>query len=143
MTPTAAPTEAIVIDVTLDAPPGRVWRALTEPALVARWLGEAGIEARTGRRFSLRPGGAAGEGPVECEVIEAEEDRLLSYRWRAEAAGGLAALDTVVTWVLDPTPDGGTRLRLVHDGFPITRAAPAATAAAPANDNGRILAWAA
>jgi uncharacterized protein YndB with AHSA1/START domain len=154
MSLTEAPREAIVIDVALDAPPDRVWRALTEPEWVARWLGEADIAGVSGQRFSLKSSGAVGEGPVECEVIDAEPDRRLSYRWRAEASGGMAALDTVVTWVLEPTPDGGTRLRLVHDGFPITLTqAPAVLAPTvkaqtnkavrAANDNGRILAWAA
>jgi uncharacterized protein YndB with AHSA1/START domain len=115
--------DAIVIDVALDAPPGLVWRALTEPALVARWLGANDVEARIGRRFTVEP--TAGEPPVDCEVIEVEPDRRLSYRWR-DGGEGAAALDTVVTWVLDPTPDGGTRLRLVHDGFPIILQQPAA-----------------
>lgn len=108
-------TDAILIEARLDEPPALVWRALTEPELMARWLGESDIEAVVGRRFALRPGGAA---VVACEVIEAEPDRLLSYRWRAEGEGQ-AALDTVVTWILEPTAEGGTRLRLVHDGFPI------------------------
>ena len=31
--------------------------------------------------------------------------------------GTVRPLDTVVTWTLTPSPDGGTHLRLVHDGF--------------------------
>ena len=118
--------DTIIIDVALDAPPGLVWRALTEPALVARWLGANDVEARLGHRFTLEP--TAGKPTVDCEVIGVEPDRLLSYRWREAGEGAAAALDTVVTWVLDPTPEGGTRLRLVHDGFPITLQQPAAGA---------------
>jgi uncharacterized protein YndB with AHSA1/START domain len=118
--------ETIILEAALDAPPRAVWRALTEPQLLARWLGASDIEAAVGRRFTVIPGGAAGPAPVACEVIEVEPDRLLSYRWRTNGEGR-AALDTVVTWVLDPTPDGGTRLRLVHDGFPVTLQRPAAT----------------
>jgi uncharacterized protein YndB with AHSA1/START domain len=123
--------DAIVIDVALDAPPDLVWRALTEPELVARWLGATDVEARIGRRFTVEP--AAGKPPVDCEVIEVEPERLLSYRWREGGEGRAAALDTVVTWVLDATPDGGTRLRLVHDGFPIVVARPAHTVATRAS----------
>jgi uncharacterized protein YndB with AHSA1/START domain len=135
--------EAIIIDVAVAAPPRLVWRVLSEPALLARWLGDNDIEAAAGARFQVRPGGLAGPDPVACEVIEAEPEKLLSYRWRSE--GRTDALDTVVTWVLDPTPDGGTRLRLVHDGFPITLARTPASGASmcAANDNHRSLAWAA
>jgi uncharacterized protein YndB with AHSA1/START domain len=115
---TIAATGAILIEARLDEPPALVWRALTEPELMARWLGEGDVEAVVGRRFVVRPGGAAGQAPVDCEVVEAEPERLLSYRWRADGEG-TAALDTVVTWILEPTAEGGTRLRLVHDGFPI------------------------
>jgi uncharacterized protein YndB with AHSA1/START domain len=117
--------ETLIYEVRLDEPPALVWRALTEPGLLARWLGDSDFDAHVGRRFQLRPGGAAGAGPVEGEVIEAETERLLSYRWRADTSGP-APLDTVVTWILEPTAEGGTRLRMVHDGFPIVVESPAA-----------------
>jgi uncharacterized protein YndB with AHSA1/START domain len=116
--------DAIILETDLDAPPHAVWRALTEPALVARWLAANDISPEPGARFTVRPDGPLGEAPVDCEVVEAEPHRLLSYRWRA--GRGDTVLDTVVTWVLDPTPDGGTRLRLVHDGFPIVLEQPRA-----------------
>ena len=110
-------TQPIVLDAALDAPPPLVWRALTEPALLARWLAPNDIKAEVGRRFTVRPDGPIGAAPIDCEVLAIEPERLLSYRWRG--GEGDAALDTVVTWVLEPTAEGGTRLRLVHDGFPI------------------------
>ncbi|MDR3511301.1 MAG: SRPBCC domain-containing protein [Caulobacteraceae bacterium] len=119
MTDAAAPTRPIILEAALDAPPDLVWRALTEPELMARWLGASDIEAKVGRCFTVRPDGPVGEAPIACEVLEAEPGRMLSYRWRATAPGEAAALDTVVTWVLEPTAEGGTRLRLVHDGFPV------------------------
>lgn len=119
----------IIYEVRLDEPPRLVWRALTEPELLARWLGEGNFAAEIGRRFSLRPGGAAGDSAIDGEVVAAEAERLLSYRWRAEAEGQ-AALDTTVTWILEPTAEGGTRLRLVHDGFPIVVESPAAVRSA-------------
>ena len=141
-------TDALIIEVALDQPPELVWRALTEPALVARWLGVSDIRAVVGERFALKPGGPAGDTSIDCEVIEAEPDHLLSYRWRASGDGKAEALDTVVTWILEPTAEGGTRLRLVHDGFPIVVQQPASTPVretthACANDNGWSLKWAA
>ena len=53
--------DAIILDTALDAPPEAVWRALTEPALMARWLAAGDIRAVVGERFTLRPGGPAGE----------------------------------------------------------------------------------
>lgn len=116
------PGRPILLEAVLDEPPALVWRALTEPALVARWLGEGDIAPEVGRAFSLRPDGAPGGETIACEVLEAEPGRRLSYRWRGQGEGP-AALDTVVTWILEPTAGGGTRLRLVHDGFPLVAAA--------------------
>ena len=144
-------TDAIIIEAALDQPPELVWRALTEPALVARWLGVSDIRAVVGERFAVKPGGAAGDDPIACEVLEADPHHLLSYRWRGAGEGEAAVLDTVVTWILEPTAEGGTRLRLVHDGFPIVVQQPATTPVREttnarltcANDNARSLKWAA
>jgi uncharacterized protein YndB with AHSA1/START domain len=110
--------ETIVLECELDAPPDKVWRALTEPELVARWLAPNDLCAEPGARFSLRePGGAA----IECEVLEAERPRKLSYRWRHEDDGGI---DSVVSFELTEALAGRTRLRLVHAGFPLDIATP-------------------
>jgi uncharacterized protein YndB with AHSA1/START domain len=108
-------TETIVADYDLDEPPHKVWRALTEPALMAAWLGANDIEPIVGHRFRVASAPGA-HGPVECEVLEAEPGRRLSYSWR-EARDGGATLDSEVTWILTPRFDGGTHLRLVHEGF--------------------------
>jgi len=47
---------AFVHTRTLAAPRERVWRALSEPALLARWWGPAGF-TNTFERFDLAPGG--------------------------------------------------------------------------------------
>ncbi len=120
--------ETIILDTALDAPPERVWRALTEPDVLAKWLAPNDIRAIAGERFTLKPGGAVGERPIDCEVLEAEPPERLSYRWRGGEPGAPDALDTVVTWVLELAADGGTRLRLIHDGFPIVVQQPARTA---------------
>jgi uncharacterized protein YndB with AHSA1/START domain len=49
---------------------------------------------------------------VECEVLEIDEPRRLSYTW----VGDPKHPPTVVTWTLEPTA-AGTRLRLEHAGF--------------------------
>ena len=113
-----ASAETIIQDFDLDAPPSQVWRALTEPELLAAWLGPNDIRAEVGQRFSVvaTPGSDAA---AECEVLEVEPGRSLTYSWREAREGG-PALDSEVTWILTPRFDGGTHLRLVHEGFVLT-----------------------
>lgn len=110
----------IVVDCDLDHPPEKVWRALTEPKLLGAWLLPNDVRTGVGRpeegkRFTLQDAPGA---PIDCEVLAAEPPRLLRYSWRGRDADvGGRALDTVVTFTLDGTAAGGTRLRIVHSGF--------------------------
>ena len=47
-------TETVVVDCDLDAPPEKVWRALTQPELMAAWLAEGNINPQVGHRFELK-----------------------------------------------------------------------------------------
>jgi uncharacterized protein YndB with AHSA1/START domain len=104
----------IEVDEFLPHAPARVWRALTDPGLLARWLMPNDFRPELGHRFTFRttPVPAAGfDGVVHCEVLAIEPERLLRIAWR-----GNRRLDTTVTWTL--VPEGtGTRLFVVHDGF--------------------------
>lgn len=104
--------EPVIVDCDLDAPPEKVWRALTQPELMAAWLAEADIKPEVGHRFEL----TSEIGPVECEVLTADPKRELRLSWRERDEDG-ELVDSEVSFVLTPTIDGGTRLRLVHDGF--------------------------
>lgn len=106
-----AQTRAIVIEDTLPHDPAVVWRVLTTPDLIARWLMKNDFAPKVGHRFSFE-GQPVGDwdGHVRCEVLELDEPRRLVYSW----AGG--NLDSTLTFTLTPV-DGGTRLRMVHDGF--------------------------
>jgi uncharacterized protein YndB with AHSA1/START domain len=101
----------------LEERPDKVWRALTTPALLARWLGPNDFEGRVGARFTVggapgAPGGAANDNATaDCQVLAMEEGRLLRLGWRE------GEVDSVVTFALEPGEAGGTRLRLTHDGF--------------------------
>lgn len=129
--------DAVVVDCDLDHPPEKVWRALTEPKLLGAWLLPNDIRAEEGQRFTLRDAPGA-DAPIDCEVLAAEKPRLLRYSWRGRDrdAGG-RALDTVVTFTLDGTAAGGTRLRIVHSGF---RAGVLPWTGAPAPRRGRLAA---
>jgi uncharacterized protein YndB with AHSA1/START domain len=115
MSETDITDETIIVDCDLEEPPHKVWRALTEPELLAAWLGPNDIRPEVGHRFSVAPSGEGGPD-VQCEVLEAEPNRSITFSWREEPAEG-PAVESQVSWTLIPTYIGGTRLRIVHDGF--------------------------
>jgi len=114
-------TRSITVDYEFPEPPEAVWRALTEPGLLARWLMPGDIRPVVGHRFTLQAQPAGGwDGVIRCEVLAADEPRLLRYTWRGgaqEVDGYGHLLDTVVTWTLRSREGGGTHLRLEHAGF--------------------------
>ena len=112
---TARPqTDFIALEFDLQHRPEKVWRALTEPALLAEWLlPVVGFELEPGTSFTFKTQPHPDwDGAVNCRIIEIEPKRKLSYAWVV----GDMALDTVVTFTLTPT-DSGTRLSLLHSGF--------------------------
>ena len=86
---------AVVTECELREAPDKVWKALTVPKLLAAWLPDA----------------------VNSEILAAEPNRLLRYRWPAKEEDRDArgqTLESVVTFELTGTPAGGTHLRVVH-----------------------------
>ena len=79
------------------------------------------IQPVVGHRFTFRAQPVPGwDGRVDCEVLVAEPERRLRYSWRGgsdDLQGYGRRLDTTVTWTLTPTPAGGTRVLLEHEGF--------------------------
>jgi len=116
LTDTTAPsqTDAVAFDFDLQHPPGKVWRALTDPVLLAEWLLPViGLELEPGAAFTFSTQPQPGwDGLVQCRMLEIEAERKLSYAW----AVGDMKLDTVVTFTLAPTASG-THLSLVQSGF--------------------------
>jgi uncharacterized protein YndB with AHSA1/START domain len=104
--------ESLTLDFDLAHPPEKVWRALTEPALLAEWLLPAiDLRLEPGAAFTLRTQPYPGwDGTVSCRFTEIEPLRKLSYTW------SVPFLDTVVTFTLVPTASG-TRLTIVQSGF--------------------------
>jgi uncharacterized protein YndB with AHSA1/START domain len=109
-------TEALAFEFELPHSPEKVWRALTDPVLLERWLLPVvghGLALEPGAAFTFQTQPMPGwDGRVSCRMLEIEPQRKLSYRWGV----GDGVLDTVVTFTLTPTPSG-TRLSLVHSGF--------------------------
>ena len=112
-TTAASQTESLSFDFDLPHPPARIWRARTEPALLAEWLLPViGFELAPGANFTFKTQPYPGwDGTVNCRILEIEAPRKISYTW---VVGEM--LDTVVTFTLTPTA-AGTRLSLVQSGF--------------------------
>jgi uncharacterized protein YndB with AHSA1/START domain len=100
-------------------PPAKVWRAVTDPALIPLWTATGaggrpeGFAPVAGTRFRFvarpKPGWS---GVVDCEVLEAREPSLLRYSW-ADGDGGAV---TQVAYRLGPR-GAGTRFTYEHTGF--------------------------
>jgi uncharacterized protein YndB with AHSA1/START domain len=106
-------TETLAFEFDLPHAPEKVWRALTEPALLAEWLLPVADQLRLepGAAFTFKTQPYPGwDGTVNCKFVEIEKHKKLRYAWT------VPFLDTVVTFTLTPT-EKGTRLNLEQSGF--------------------------
>lgn len=102
---------------TLDARPEVVWRALTEPELLAEWLMPNDFAPVVGHRFTMQADPGPGfDGRVSAEVLALEPPRRMVWSWR----GG--PIDTTVEFVLDPVEGDRTALTVHQRGFVGVRA---------------------
>ena len=106
----------------IEAPPARVYAALTDPAQMLRWWGpDAGptlsVEAdvRPGGRFSvvfrLLNGDEHNPTGVYRQVVPGEK-LVFTWEWP-----GAPERESLVTFLLKPM-DGGTELTLIHEQLP-------------------------
>lgn len=100
---------------TYPHPRALVWRALTEPELLAEWLMPNDFRAEIGHAFTFTTKPAPGfDGIVHCEVLAIRAPELLQLSWR----GG--SIDTRVTFRLEDAilySRAATRVVLEHTGF--------------------------
>ena len=109
---TQGQTVSISFEFDLPYSPEKVWRALTDPTLLAEWLLPViDLELEPGAEFTFKTQPYPGwDGTVNCKFVEIEPNRKLKYTWT------VPFLSTVVTFTLTPTASG-TRLSLVQSGF--------------------------
>ena len=109
-------SETVVLDFELKSPIERVWHALTDSATLSRWMmfKTNDFKPIVGHAFQFReaPGW---DGVVDCEVIEVDRPRRLSYSW--VSGGESNPHSTVVIWTLTEAEGGVTRLHLEQSGF--------------------------
>jgi uncharacterized protein YndB with AHSA1/START domain len=108
----ASDTEALSFEFDLPHAPEKVWRALTEPELLAQWLLPViNHKLEQGAEFTYKTQPYPGwDGTVNCRFLVIEPNQKLSYTWT------VPFLDTIVTFTLAPS-ELGTRLSLVQSGF--------------------------
>ncbi len=134
MNPKAGPSvsspdsDSIVAEAQIDAPPQRVFKALTDQGELVRWFTDAKhpvhrweFDARPGGRFRLFIDDATAAlhkvSPFDCrgEILEFDPPRLLVYTWIASWHADKTRR-TVVRWELDAIP-GGTHVKVTHTGL--------------------------
>jgi uncharacterized protein YndB with AHSA1/START domain len=109
-------TKSIVVERVVAHAPEKVWRALTDPAIVERWLMRNDFAPVPGHRFDFQATPVPGwSGVTHCEVLTVEPPHRLAYRW-GDGTESDSGLRTVVTWTLTEEGDG-TRIRMEHSGF--------------------------
>lgn len=119
-------TRSVVIEREVAHAPEKVWRALTEGALIEQWLMANDFQPVVGHRFTFRATPVPGwSGIIECEVKVVDPPQRLAYSW------GTLGLENAVTWTLTPTANG-THVRMEQSGF---------TAAQEANYRGAKYGW--
>ena len=111
MTTTATEIRTLVVERDMAFPPEKLWRALTQPHLIEEWLMKNDFKPVAGHRFKLSNEPKLNVSVVvDCEVLEVEPNKTLSYTWAA------FGLESVVTFTLTPTSTG-TLLRMEQTGF--------------------------
>ena len=96
--------DEVTREMEMPAPPEQVWRWLSEPDLLARWLGIAAeVQMRPGGELRVR--GEDGEERAGW-VEEAEPERRLCFWWRLPGEDA-----TRVEIEIEPT-DEGTLVRV-------------------------------
>jgi uncharacterized protein YndB with AHSA1/START domain len=106
-------SDAFATEVDLPASPEEVFRHLTDPAAMVRWMGQhATLEPIPGGAFQVDINGV----PVRGQYLVVDPPRRVVVSWGVADSTDMPPGATEVEFTLTPTP-AGTRLRLVHRGL--------------------------
>ena len=92
---------SVTVEREIPHPPEKIWRALTTQHLIEEWLMKNDFGLDLGHRFQLR----GDWGHVDCEILDVEPGRTLSYAWNTAHDDPAYALDSVVTFTLEDNGD--------------------------------------
>jgi uncharacterized protein YndB with AHSA1/START domain len=89
-------------------PPEVVWKAMTDPESLSKWLAPNNFKPELGHLFQFAD--LEGKVKAKCEVVALKPGEYLSFTWD----GGEDEPPSVVAWSVQPTDDGGTRVNVEH-----------------------------
>lgn len=84
-------TKDLVLEYELDAPPEKVWRAISIPAFREKWLPKGEL--------------------ADTEPVSSAPGEEISYTMRDDEP---PFLESVMTFQVTPNTVGGTRLKIIH-----------------------------
>lgn len=119
-------TEELQVTRVLGAPPDEVYRAWTDPEILAKWFAPgpmhavvAELDAQPGGHFRVEMHNDL-EGQIHVVTgtfRHLEPDQGLAFTWTWEGWGDVP--ETLVSVELRPHGDSQTELTLKHEGFPV------------------------
>ena len=105
--------EPFVIERTLNAPPQKVWEAITDRDKMKQWYFDiADFRPELGFEFTFTGGSEEKTYVHLCKVTKVDPGKTLQYSWRYQDYPGNA----FVTFELFAEGDA-TRLKLTHEGL--------------------------
>jgi uncharacterized protein YndB with AHSA1/START domain len=97
----------VAFDRLIERPPAKVWAALTDPKILANWLGDVELDLRMGGPFIIRFRRMS--VVMTGQITAMDPGRMLEYTWSENY--GMPA--SKVRWEVSPA-DTGCRLKLSH-----------------------------
>jgi len=105
--------EPFVIERTLNAPPQKVWEAITDRDKMKQWYFDiADFRPELGFEFTFTGGSEEKTYVHLCKVTKVDPGKTLQYSWRYQDYPG----NSFVTFELFPEGNA-TRLKLTHEGL--------------------------
>ncbi|OGO56073.1 MAG: hypothetical protein A2Z32_02290 [Chloroflexi bacterium RBG_16_69_14] len=102
----------IILEIETPASADEAWAAITDPERVAEWLTDVSALGDVGDPYRLDFGDGS---VVEGVIREIEPGRRFAHTWAWVDA--LPRQETIVSWTVEPLPNGGGRVILIHDGW--------------------------
>jgi uncharacterized protein YndB with AHSA1/START domain len=117
MTEKTSPSRSIVLEREMPHSPEKIWRALTQSALMEEWLMKNDFKPVVGHQFNFRSTPMPQwNGVVDCQVLAVEPLKRLSYSWSSSGEEAKDGMKTVVNWTLTPNQTG-VLVRMEQSGF--------------------------
>lgn len=110
-------TEPRSYDVAIEAPPERVWKALTDPDLTEQYYFGTRVESDWSPGGEIRYRNSEGGVDVAGEIVEYDPPRRLTTTFKPAWAPAMEGVPpSTVSWEVRES-GGGSRLTLRHAGF--------------------------